>query len=108
MPLDERSKPTGKVNGYKMNVTDLVTEVIDRGKLNHYNSDEDLRKVFGVKNLELFTPNSAEQLKHAKTKQEANDIITASIASVSDKDPAKEYTLAAMHKVGEDFKATRA
>ena len=51
---------TGKVNGYKMNVTDLLTEVIDRGKLNHYNSDEDLRKVFGVKNLELFTPNSAE------------------------------------------------
>lgn len=50
----------------------------------------------------------AEQLKHAKTKQEANDIITASIASVSDKDPAKEYTLAAMNKVGEDFKATRA
>ena len=50
----------------------------------------------------------AEQLKHAKTKQEANDIITASIASVLDKDPAKEYTLAAMHKVGEDFKATRA
>lgn len=51
---------TGKVNGYKMNVTDLLTEVIDGGKLNHYNSDEDLRKVFGVKNLELFTPNSAE------------------------------------------------
>lgn len=51
---------TEKVNGYKMNVTDLLTEVIDRGKLNHYNSDEDLRKVFGVKNLELFTPNSAE------------------------------------------------
>lgn len=51
---------TGKVNGYKMNVTDMLTEVIDGGKLNHYNSDEDLRKLFGVKNLELFTPNSSE------------------------------------------------
>ena len=38
----------------------------------------------------------AEQLKHARTKQEVNNIITTSTASVSDKDPAKEYILAAM------------
>ena len=35
---------------------EAITEVLDI----LYNSDEDLRKVFGVKNLELFTPNSAE------------------------------------------------
>lgn len=50
----------------------------------------------------------AEQLKHARTKQEVNYIITTSTASVSDKDPAKEYILAAMHKVAEEFKSTRA
>lgn len=50
----------------------------------------------------------AEQLKHARTKQEVNNIITTSTASVSDKDPAKEYILAAMHKVAEEFKSTRA
>lgn len=49
----------------------------------------------------------AEQLKHARTKQEVNNIITTSTASVSDKDPAKEYILAAMHKVAEEFKSTR-
>lgn len=50
----------------------------------------------------------AEQLKHAKTKQEVNNIITASTASVSDKDPVKEYAMAAMNKVAEEFKSTRA
>ncbi len=50
----------------------------------------------------------AEQLRHAKTKQQVNNIITAATASVSDNDPYKEYVLAAIRKVAEDFKATRA
>lgn len=36
-----------------------------------------------------------QQLSHAKSKQEANDMITSAIAGVSDKDPDKEYLLAA-------------
>ena len=46
---------TGKLTGYKTNVPDVLSEVIDGSKLNHFNSDEDLRRIFGVKNLELFT-----------------------------------------------------
>lgn len=33
-----------------------------------------------------------QQLSHAKSKQEANDMITSAIAGVSDKDPDKEYS----------------
>lgn len=47
----------------------------------------------------------AEQLKHAKTKQQANNIIMASAASVSDKDPYKEYIMAAINKVADDYKS---
>jgi hypothetical protein len=50
----------------------------------------------------------AEQLKHAKTKQQANTIIMTSTASVSDKDPYKEYVLAAMYKEADDYKSTKA
>lgn len=46
----------------------------------------------------------AEQLKHAKTKQQANHIIMAATASVSNKDPYKEYVLAAMYKVADEYK----
>ena len=49
-----------------------------------------------------------EQLRHAKTKQQVNNIITAATASVSDNDPYKEYVLAAIRKVAEDFKSSRA
>jgi hypothetical protein len=48
--------------------------------------------------------NMASQLKHAKTKQQANDIITTSMSGVSDKDPCKEYILAAMNEVAKEFK----
>jgi hypothetical protein len=46
----------------------------------------------------------SEQLKHAKTKQQANDIITTAVSSVSDKDPYKEYALAAMNEAAKEFK----
>lgn len=46
------------------------------------------------------------QLKHAKSKQQANDIITTSIAGVSDKDPCKEYIIAALNEVAKEFKKT--
>lgn len=43
------------------------------------------------------------QLKNAKSKEEANDIILHSFGCVSDKDPYKEYVLAAIDKVIKDF-----
>ncbi|SCW63579.1 hypothetical protein SAMN02910400_01647 [Lachnospiraceae bacterium C10] len=46
------------------------------------------------------------QLKSARTKQEVNRIIAAALNSVSDKDPAKEYIIAAMNEVIKEFKAT--
>jgi hypothetical protein len=50
----------------------------------------------------------SEQLKHAKTKQQANDIITTAMSSVSDKDPCKEYALAAMNEAAKEFKKSPA
>jgi hypothetical protein len=46
------------------------------------------------------------QLKSARTKQEVNRIIAAALNSVSDKDPAKEYIIAAMNEVIKEFKAS--
>jgi hypothetical protein len=54
--------------------------------------------------IRAMADNMASQLKHAKSKQQANDIITTSMSSVSDKDPYKEYVLAAMNEVAKEFK----
>lgn len=43
------------------------------------------------------------QLKHAQTKQEVNDIILHAFGCVSDKDPYKEYVIAAIDRVIKDF-----
>lgn len=48
------------------------------------------------------------QLQHARTKSEANRIIAAAMGAVSDKDPAKEYIIAAMNKVAIEFKSSQA
>jgi hypothetical protein len=56
------------------------------------------------KRIRAMADNMASQLKHAKTKQQANDIITTSLSSVSDNDPYKEYVLAAMNEVAKEFK----
>jgi hypothetical protein len=54
--------------------------------------------------IRAMADHMAAQLKQAKTKQQANDIITTSMSSVSDKDPCKEYVLAAMSEVAKEFK----
>jgi hypothetical protein len=47
-----------------------------------------------------------EQLKHATSKEQANDIITSSVSSVSDKDPYKEFVIAAMEETAKEFKSS--
>jgi hypothetical protein len=54
--------------------------------------------------IRAMADNMASQLKHAKTRQQANDIIATSMSSVSDKDPYQEYILAAMNEVAKEFK----
>jgi hypothetical protein len=54
--------------------------------------------------IRAMADSMASQLKSAKTKQQANDIITSSMSSVSDKDPYKEYVLAAMSETAKEFK----
>lgn len=43
------------------------------------------------------------QLKHAKSKQEANGYIAAAIGGVSDDDPDKEYLVAAYNEISKEF-----
>jgi hypothetical protein len=54
--------------------------------------------------IRAMADSMSSQLKSAKTKQQANDIITSSMSSVSDKDPYKEYVLAAMSETAKEFK----
>lgn len=44
-----------------------------------------------------------EQLKHARSKEQARDIICRSIGSISDKDPDKQYIVAAMNEIQKEF-----
>ena len=46
------------------------------------------------------------QLKNAKTKQQVNNIVIMSTNSVSEKDPCREYVLAALQRVAEEFRAS--
>ena len=46
----------------------------------------------------------ASRLKHANSKEEVNDIIMQSISGISDKDPYKEYIVAALNEVAKEFK----
>ena len=45
-----------------------------------------------------------EQLRHCKSKQEANTLIVRAISRISDKDPDKTYLTAGLRKVAEEFK----
>ena len=46
----------------------------------------------------------ASRLKHANSKEEVNDIIMQSISGISDKDPYKEFIVAALNEVAKEFK----
>lgn len=49
-----------------------------------------------------------EQLKHCKTKEEAQRVIGAAFSSISDKDPVKEAMVAAVNNVSEQFRKSDA
>lgn len=49
-----------------------------------------------------------EQLKQAKSKEQVTNIVSQSLAGISDKDPDKEYMVAAINEVAEEFKKTSA
>lgn len=44
------------------------------------------------------------RLKNADSKEEVNDIIMESLSAISDKDPYKEYIVAALDEVAKEFK----
>ena len=44
-----------------------------------------------------------EQLKHARSKEEANRIVSSAISGVSKNDPYKEYIVAAINRVSTEF-----
>lgn len=49
-----------------------------------------------------------EQLKHVRSKQQANAVICRSIGGVSDKDPDRQYIVAAMNEAAREFLHSRA
>ena len=44
-----------------------------------------------------------EQLKHAKSKEEADRIILSSLTGISKNDPDKEYIMAAVNRINTEF-----
>ena len=49
-----------------------------------------------------------EQLKHARSKEEANRIVSSAISGVSKNDPYKEYIVAAINRVSTEFQKSGA
>lgn len=58
--------------------------------------------------IQKMAENVENQLKHARSKQEANMIVSQSVAGISDKDPDKEYIAAAINRVATKFRQSRA
>ena len=46
------------------------------------------------------------RLKHAKSKEEVNSIICSAVSGISDKDPYKEYIVAAINETAKEFKSS--
>ena len=44
-----------------------------------------------------------EQLKHAKSKEEANNIISSALSGISKNDPDREFIFAAVNRISEEF-----
>lgn len=49
-----------------------------------------------------------EQLKHARSKEEADRILTAATAAVSKKDPDREYIMASISRISSEFHSSGA
>lgn len=49
-----------------------------------------------------------EQLKHAKSKEEANKIVSSAISGIAKDDPDKEYIVAAINRVAKEFRKSGA
>lgn len=54
--------------------------------------------------VQRMTEAVEEQLKHAKSKEEANHIISSAMTGVSKNDPDREYIYAAISRVTKEFK----
>lgn len=53
--------------------------------------------------IQMMAETLKEQLKHAKSKEQANEIICQSIGGIPDKDPDKKYIVAAMNEAAREF-----
>lgn len=73
-----------------------------------YLQKNDPQMYLQYKRIRAMADEMAQQLKHAKSKQEANETITSTMAAVSDDDPCKELVLAAMNEVAKEFKKSPA
>ena len=49
-----------------------------------------------------------EQLKHAKSKEEVNQIFTAALSGISKNDPDREYLIASFNRISEEFRKSKA
>ena len=57
--------------------------------------------------VELAKNQLKEQLKHSKSKHEANRVITSARAGVHEKDPDREYMLAGIQETAKNFRRDR-
>lgn len=58
--------------------------------------------------IQKMAENVKNQLKQAKSKQQANMIISQSMGGISDKDPDKEYMVAAINRIATEFRKSGA
>ena len=49
-----------------------------------------------------------EQLKHAKSKEEVNQIFSTALSGISKNDPDREYLIASFNRISEEFRKSKA
>lgn len=129
-PNDERERTgrTGERTGYMEKVCEQLTDITSgmseeekqdyekkiRAKLQRgANLSVEELNYLRIHNPELYRSamrvktakqQLKEQLRHCKSKQEANTLIAWTISRISDKDPDKTYLTAGLRKVAEEFK----
>ncbi len=97
MPEEEKNKRLAKIiaklkSGKKLSDKEMAfLRCVDRNMYAH------------ALRVQKMAESVENQLKHAKSKEDANRIISQAMSSISENDPDREYMVAAVNRVASDF-----
>lgn len=100
MTDEERSAYLNRIMAKLKSGKDLTQEELNFLKVHH---PELYQKAMRVKHCK---ERLKSQLKNCRSKEQVNDVVNSTVGGVSDKDPDKEFLIAAYNEVVKEFKKT--